>query len=107
MATKSPQRFRYGPYHRLQSRHDNDLMESTGKVGGRAARNVYAGSIPMVKAFDGPLPDGKNGIEFYASVKPDPGGAPGRPTWSRGRPDVEVLDDEMVAIPVRITKRKP
>lgn len=82
-------------------------MESTGKVGGRAARNIYAGTIPMVKAFDGPLPDGRQGIEFYTSVKPDPGGVPGRPTWSRGHPGVEVVDDELVMIPARITKRKP
>jgi hypothetical protein len=31
---------------------------------------VYAGDIPSVKAWDGPLPDGIAGTEFYTDVEP-------------------------------------
>jgi hypothetical protein len=60
-----------------------------------------------VKAWDGPLPAGIVGFEFYTNVEPDPGRPPGWPQWSEGRADVLVLDEkELVAIPVIVSRRQ-
>jgi len=59
-----------------------------------------------VKAWDGPLPDGVVGIEFYTDIDSDPASPPGWPEWSQGRPGVVVLEtNELVAIPVVVTMR--
>lgn len=98
----------YGPYHRFQSADLNEQMEQTGLIGGKPPVNSF---IPKVQAHKGPLPPGKTGIEFYTMVEPDPGAAPGWPTWRRGRPGVIDLPPdpkdrvECVAIPARIVKR--
>jgi len=59
---------RYGPFHRFQNAADNELVERAGMVGGRRARNIAAGFVPKVKAFEGPLPPGRAGIEFFTTV---------------------------------------
>lgn len=103
--------FPYGPFHRLQSAVDNERMERSGIVGGKAARNFYAGSQPKVKAFRGPLPDGKAGIEFHSAVPPDPNTPPHRAEWPRGVSGVIDLGPDpgdgadRVGIRVRITRR--
>jgi hypothetical protein len=88
---------KYGPFHRLQSAADNELVARTGMVDGRAARNTY----------EGPLPEGRTGIEFYTAVEPDPGGVPGCPLWSGPRAGVipSATEAERVLIAVRIVKR--
>ena len=98
---------RYGPFHRLQSAADNETVERTGQLGGYAARNIAAGLFPKVKAYDGPLPEGRSGIEFYTDIPPDRHHVPGCPVWSGPRPGVVVsdADREMVLIAVRIVKR--
>lgn len=103
--------FPYGPFHRLQSAVDNERMVSTGIVGGKRARNIYAGSQPKVKAFVGPLPAGKTGIEFYSAAPPDEQTPPHRAEWSKGAPGVAELEpdpidgEEVVGIRVRVTRR--
>lgn len=73
---------------------------------GKRRGNYHAAIVPQVKAWDGPLPDGIDGFEFYTEVEPDPGCAPGWPQWSDGRPGVVVVEwDEVVAISVIVTKR--
>jgi hypothetical protein len=70
-------------------------------------RNIGAGLIPRVKAYVGPLPPDRPGIEFTTSVEPDRGSPPGQVSWSEGRPGVLTLDpNELVAIPVTILKRQ-
>ncbi len=70
-------------------------------------RNIGAGLIPRVKAYIGPLPAGRTGIEFTTSVEPDSGYPPGQACWSEGRPGVETLEpNELVAIRVTILKRQ-
>lgn len=82
-------------------------MELSGLIGGRAARNVYAGDRAAVKAFEGPLPESASGIEFWTDVRPDPGGPPGRASWSAGRNGVRELESgHLVVIPAKITKRR-
>ena len=94
-------------YHRLQSAEDNELMERTGKVGGRPMRNIFASRFPKVKAFRGPLPPGYSGIEFTTPIPPDPGTPPGLAYWSAGTPGVEVIDqNDYVQIPVTILRRQ-
>ena len=106
-ASDSPARF--GPFHRRTyiDPTENEKVSASGQLWGRPRRNIYAGSIPAVKAWDGPLPQGIVGLEFFSDVAPDPSGAPGWPQWSEGRPGVIVLEpSELVAISVIVTKRQ-
>jgi hypothetical protein len=100
---------KFGPYHR-RSHHnpaENELIVQAGTIWGKPRGNYFAGIVPCVKAWDGPLPDGIVGIEFYTDVQPDPWSVPGWPEWSEGRPGVIVLDsNELVAIPVVVTMRR-
>jgi hypothetical protein len=101
---------RYGPYHRrttAKERRENDKVVASGLLWGRRRGNYYAALSPAVKAWEGPLPAGVPGFEFFTEVEPDPGCAPGWPQWSEGRPGVIVLErDELVAISVIVTKRQ-
>jgi hypothetical protein len=94
-------------YHRIQSAEDNELMERTGKVGGRPMRNITAGRFPKVKAFYGPLPPDQSGIEFTTPIPPDRGSPPAVAYWSADTPGVEVIDqNDYVQIPVTILRRQ-
>lgn len=62
-------------YYRLQSKADNELVVSTGKLAGRAPRNILQSPFPKVKAFIGTLGN-QTGIEFITMVKPDEGLSP-------------------------------
>lgn len=99
----------FGPFHR-RSHHaprENDLIAASGRILGQPRGNYFAGVIPCVKAWEGPLPEGIVGTEFYTDVEPDPGSAPGWPEWSQGRPGVITLEwNELVAIPVIVTIRR-
>lgn len=76
-------------------------------IWGKPPGNFYAGLIPCVKAWTGPLPDGVIGTEFYTDVEPDPWSPPNSPEWSQGRPGVIVLErNELVAIMVLVTMRR-
>jgi len=100
---------RYGPYHRRSWSHpeENEAICSTNELRGRRRQNFFAGLIPAVKAWEGALPDGVIGVEFYTDVAPDPWSVPGWPEWSQGRPGVVILDrDELVAIPIIVTIRR-
>jgi hypothetical protein len=89
-------------YHRFQDAETSKLMIETGKVGGRAG---WHSDIPKVKAFLGPLPADRAGIEFTTDIVPDRGCPPGYAFWSAGGAGVEVLEsNELVAIAVTITK---
>lgn len=95
----------YGPFHRFQNAEENELMCASGLVGGRVPRNIAAGLFPRVKAYEGPLPQGRSGIEFYTDVSPDDD-IPHAPTWTIGREGVIWGDDpEVVLITARIVKR--
>lgn len=97
----------FGPFYRLQNTADNELVARTGMLGGYPARNIAAGLFPKVKAYEGHLPDGRAGIEFYTLVEPDPGRIPGCPVWSGPRPGVSSVesDPDIVLIAVRIVRR--
>jgi hypothetical protein len=100
---------RFGPFHRRSESkpEENDLICSTSQVWGRPRRNFYAGLVPAVKAWEGELPDGAIGVEFYTDIAPDPWSTPGWPEWSQGRPGVIILaKDELVGIGVVVTIRR-
>jgi len=100
---------RFGPYHRRSQLNpdENELICASGEIWGRPRGNFFAGTIPSVKAWDGPLPEGIVGVEFYTDVEPNPGSPPRWPEWSQGRPGVVVLErDELVAIKVLVTMRR-
>jgi hypothetical protein len=100
---------KFGPYHR-RSQHnptENERISVSGRIWGKPRGNYFAGIVPCVKAWEGPLPNGIVGIEFYTDIQPDPWSVPGWPEWSQGRPGVIVLDaNELVAIPVVVTMRR-
>src|SRR3954454_2674975 len=73
-------------YYRVQSKEDNELVASTGKLAGRPPRNIFQSSFPKVKAFIGKLGD-QTGIEFITMVQPDEGCPPGQ---AYGRRDAQV-----------------
>jgi hypothetical protein len=97
----------YGPYHRFQNAAANRIVAETGFLGGRPPRNIAAGLYPKVKAFEGALPEGRGGIEFFTNVPPDAGHVPKCPVWSGPREGVIPSPDEpdMVLIAVTIVKR--
>lgn len=78
----------------------------SGEVWGRPRGNIYAGLFPAVKAWDGPLPEGIVGYEFYTDIEPDRGRPPDWPQWSEAT-SVRVLEEgQLVAISVIVTKRQ-
>ena len=91
-------------YHRLESPTqtptDAARQEASGELWGRAP---FGSHIPKVKAYRGPLPAGKRGIEFVTDVPPDPGSTPKRAEWSGPRRGV-VVEGDFAKIRVVITK---
>lgn len=99
----------YGPFHRRFSpTHTVDTataMKETGELWGRGPRQAGGGrGIPAVQAYDGPLPEGVKGTEFYTSVKPNPASPKGQQKWSLGNEGVEEVDVDTASIPVKVTK---
>ena len=107
MSTSRPAR--YGPFHR-RSHHnptENGLIAASGQIWGKPRGGYFAGVIPCVKAWSGPLPPEIVGVEFDTDVEPDPWSPPNWPEWSQGREGVIVLDrNELVAITVIVTIRR-
>ncbi|MFI0366597.1 polymorphic toxin-type HINT domain-containing protein [Actinomadura sp. 1N219] len=104
-----------GPYHRVVSRSQTtegiqEIVDS-GQVWGRTARG---GSRPAVQAYEGPLPEGRAGVEFYTEATPsewawDRAGRakPGLAyvQWHAGNDGVtESLDGEFAQIDVIISR---
>jgi hypothetical protein len=87
---------------------ENEKIAASGEIWGRPRSNVYAGEFPAVKAWNGPLPDGVAGTEFYTDVEPDPWCVPSAPSWSEGRPGVATIErKQLVSIRVVVTKQVP
>jgi hypothetical protein len=106
MASSTSKPPRFGPFHRRCEPQPDEVekIRVSSQLWGRPRRNFFAGLIPAVKAWDGPLPHDAIGVEFYTDVPPDPWSIPGWPEWTEGQPGVIVLDPgELVAIPVVVT----
>jgi hypothetical protein len=91
-------------YYRLESPTQTEEksceQETSGELWGRGA---FGSPYPAVKAYGGPLPRGKKGVEFTTEVKPDPRSFPGVPLWSGKRKGVRI-EGEFAKIQVVITK---
>jgi hypothetical protein len=97
---------RFGPFHRrCEPRPEEvDQVLASLQLWGKPRRNIYAGLVPAVKAWEGPLPANAVGVEFYTDVEPDPWSVPGWPEWSQGQRGVVIIErDYLVAIPVLVT----
>jgi len=72
----------FGPFHRKESTTQTaataQLQEQNHELWGRARRG---GMIPQVQAYDGPLPSGARGVEFFTVERPASGTAPGYASW--------------------------
>jgi hypothetical protein len=95
----------YGPYHRRPGPQTTEEME--GARNGTATElrgGVNRGSsFRSVDAHYGPLPEGKQGYEFYTSVKPSDSGVGGGITrWVEGTPGVTEVSDDLLAIPIQL-----
>jgi hypothetical protein len=73
---------------------------TSGEVWGAQARGS---EIPKVKAFVGPLPPRRRGIEFTTDVWPDAACPPGQAFWSGPRDGV-VVSGRHARIKVVVTK---
>ncbi|MDQ1813292.1 RHS repeat-associated core domain-containing protein [Massilia sp. CCM 9210] len=88
---------RFGPYHRLgDSPASIKAIKESGELLGNPSTNYMASPFPKVKAYEGPLPGGRQGFEFYTNVKPDVGHVPGQPVWMPPRPGVTVRNEQAV-----------
>ena len=87
-------------YHRFDDSDVIDEIKRRGELWGGPPQGFLASDMPKVKAFSGPLPNGKNrasdgrlGYEFTTDAVPDSGGVPGWPTWSGNRNGVKTVGD--------------
>jgi hypothetical protein len=82
---------RHGPFHRLESPSQTaaDTLEQvrTSEMWGRPA---FLSDIPKVKAYRGPLPAGRRGIEFRTGALPDSGSPPQKIFWTALREGVRL-----------------
>lgn len=84
------------PFHRAGNERTQTDKQTLAIVASGVLRG-YAppgSNIPCVKAWAGPLPPGRYGLEFTTDVLPDPRGIPGRPLWRAGSPGVRLGEDE-------------
>jgi hypothetical protein len=104
-----PANYSYGPFFRLESPTQTELLawkqKETGQILGRAAPQA---AFASVNAYRGSLPSNQNGIEFFTSVCPSRGaGTPYEARWYAGSVGVLVVERdgaEFAAIPVLVTK---
>lgn len=69
MSSRTRRPGRFGPFHRrCETRPEEvDDVAHSGQLWGRPRRNFFAGMIPAVKAWEGPLPADAVGVEFAAN----------------------------------------
>lgn len=99
----------YGPFHRLKNQSTQsdavaDMQQQSQEVWGLAAR---WSQLRSVKAYAGPLPVPREGIEFVTAVAPSPCGHPNNIFWYEGDPGVLINLKGYAVIPVTVTKKVP
>jgi hypothetical protein len=61
-------------YHRLESptqtKEDSIKQQASMRIEGLPERNISQSDIPKAKAFEGSLPEGKEGVEFTTDIDP-------------------------------------
>jgi hypothetical protein len=89
-------------YHRFSGPEEADKVQRTGELWGAPPRNIFASSIPCVKAYAGRLPAGGKGYEFTTPVQPSYASRVER-RWVAGSPGVTVEGD-FARIPVTVLR---
>lgn len=87
----------YGPYHRLGDSMENiQSIKNSRELFGNPPTNFFRSDIPKVKAYEGSLPNGAKGFEFYTPTKPNGGGyMPGTVRlWSE--PNAIIRNDQAI-----------
>lgn len=103
--------FDFGPYWRRQTPTQTlaDAVNEahSGQLFGRAPKPNSGGlPVPAVKAYSDLLPDGTEGIQFWAAVEPTRqwGGRNGPWMWELGSPGVFEIEEDMVAINIEVVR---
>ena len=96
----------YGPYYRVetpsQTVADANRQVASKEVWGRARQGS---NIASVKAYRGPLPVNRRGVEFVTHVKPHPNAHPTDVHWYEFTPGVQpAARAGFVKIAVRVLK---
>lgn len=97
-------------YHRKATGNENQdfytaiSQVSSGEIWGGLA--LYGSAFPTVRAFPGPLPEGRDGVEFETDVPPSPGSPRSEVYWKlhASSPQVLAADGDFARIPVKIRK---
>jgi hypothetical protein len=96
----SPLQGYYGPFWRSEPAAAVDAIQASRTILGNPPTNFFQSDIPAVKAYQGPIPPGASGVQFYTPVPPTtvfPGS--GNQVWWTGKPGT------VHEIPVIITGR--
>jgi hypothetical protein len=95
-------------YHRIESPtqtpEDAKTQEQSLEIWGRPARGS---DQPKVKAYIGPLPSGKRGIEFTTDTNPDLSTPPGLAFWSNTCDGIIVQEDVAILKAWTVINRQP
>ncbi|MFY9253692.1 MAG: polymorphic toxin-type HINT domain-containing protein [Fuerstiella sp.] len=86
----------YGPFYHSTTDDVIAKIKESEELWGKAPRNYFGSNFPKAKAWDGPLPAGVNGVEFYTAVKPDTWINKGMVLWNGAQ------FDEWAKIPIRL-----
>lgn len=96
-------------YHRVETPTQTAavarMQARSGEVWGQPARGS---NLPCVKAYFGPLPNGRRGIEFTTTVPHDPRfGDPVEARWYHGwTPGVRLNNHGFAVIPATVTNKQ-
>lgn len=98
----------YGPFHRIKNQSTQsdavaNMQQQSQEIWGLAAR---WSSFRSVKAYVGPLPANREGVEFTTTVAPS-GGCPYNAFWYEGSPGVSVNPQGYAVISVTVTQKVP
>ncbi|WP_269766171.1 RHS repeat-associated core domain-containing protein, partial [Burkholderia ubonensis] len=98
----------HGPFHRVESPTQPPeraaQQEATGMHTGTASHKGMG--VVRINAYDGPLPEGQRGLEFYTPAKPTSVIPGGLVTWHPGHdPHCSLSESGDIAqIPITVTK---
>jgi hypothetical protein len=95
-------------YHRIESPTQTSehaiQQTSSQEIWGKPARGS---EVPKVKAYCGPLPIGKRGIEFTTDIEPDAGVPPGYAFWSGPREGIVLKDGFAILKAIGVINHQP
>lgn len=98
-------------YHRLATgKMNQDLYTMVAQVSSQqmwGARSFNGDGFPTVRAYAGPLPEGRDGVEFSTDVKTYYGAGPSEIQWKHVDgcdPRVCLVNEDFCSIPVVIRK---